>query len=72
MRDIVTVVRRRHARLNLLVYPATMQGACSPGSVAAGIRWFNANQALVDVIVIARGGGSLEDLAGFNDGGWHG
>lgn len=67
IRDIVTVVRRRHARLNLLVYPATMQGASSPGSVAAGIRWFNAHSSLVDVIVLARGGGSLEDLACFND-----
>jgi exodeoxyribonuclease VII large subunit len=67
IRDIVNVVRRRHARLSLLVYPATMQGVSSPGSVAAGVRWFNANPSLVDVIVIARGGGSMEDLAGFND-----
>jgi len=67
IRDIVTIVRRRHARLNLLVYPATMQGASSPGSVAAGIRWFNANPTRVDLIILARGGGSLEDLAGFND-----
>lgn len=67
IRDIVTIVRRRHPRLNLLVYPATMQGASSPGSVAAGIRWFNAHSSLVDVIVLARGGGSLEDLACFND-----
>jgi len=67
IRDIATIVRRRHARLNLLVYPATMQGESSPESVAAGIRWFNANSSLVDTIVLARGGGSLEDLAGFND-----
>ena len=67
IRDIVTIVRRRHARLNLLVYPATMQGALSPSSVAAGIRWFNANPSLVDLIIVARGGGSLEDLSGFND-----
>jgi len=67
IRDIVTVLRRRHARLNLLVFPAIMQGAFSPGLVAAGIRWFNTNRSLVDIIVIARGGGSLEDLAGFND-----
>jgi exodeoxyribonuclease VII large subunit len=67
IRDIVTIVRRRHARLNLLVYPATMQGESSPGSVAAGIRWFNANPSLVDLIILARGGGSLEDLASFND-----
>jgi len=67
VRDIVTIVRRRHPRLNLLLYSATMQGVSSPGSVAAGIRWFNANRSLVDVIVLARGGGSLEDLAAFND-----
>jgi exodeoxyribonuclease VII large subunit len=67
IRDIVTIVRRRHARLNLLVFPAAMQGASSPSSVAAGIRWFNANPSLVDLIIVARGGGSLEDLAGFND-----
>ncbi len=67
IRDIVNVVRRRHARLNLLVYPATMQGSSSPGSVAAGVRWFNKNPSLVDVIILARGGGSMEDLSGFND-----
>jgi exodeoxyribonuclease VII large subunit len=67
VRDIVNVVRRRHARLNLLVYPATMQGSSSPASVAAGVRWFNRNPSLVDVIILARGGGSMEDLSGFND-----
>src|SRR5271168_1444753 len=67
IRDMVTVVRRRHAWLNLLVYPATMQGTSSPASVAEGVRWFNANSSLVDLIVIARGGGSPEDLAGFNN-----
>ena len=71
IQDIVTVIRRRHARLDLLIYPATMQGANCPGSVAAGIRWFNlqpeSSPTRPDHIVLARGGGSLEDLAGFND-----
>ena len=67
IRDIVTVIRRRHARLNLLIYPAIMQGATSPASVIAGIRWFNAHPEKTDLILIARGGGSLEDLAAFND-----
>jgi exodeoxyribonuclease VII large subunit len=67
IRDIVTVVRRRHARLNLLVYPATMQGDTSPKAVAAAIRWFNAHPDNADLILIARGGGSMEDLACFND-----
>jgi exodeoxyribonuclease VII large subunit len=69
IRDIVTVVRRRHARLNLLVFPALMQGAGSPQAVIEGIRWFNApeNRGKTDLIVLARGGGSIEDLWGFND-----
>ena len=67
VRDIVTVIRRRHARLNLLIYPAIMQGASSPSSVIAGIAWFNAHPEKTDLILIARGGGSLEDLAAFND-----
>ena len=67
IRDIVTVVRRRHSHLNLLIYPAIMQGNASPDSVAKGIRWFNRHSELVDAIILARGGGSLEDLAGFND-----
>jgi exodeoxyribonuclease VII large subunit len=67
IRDIVTVARRRHAHLNLLVYPATMQGPSCCTTVAAGIRYFNANPSLVDVIILARGGGSIEDLSGFND-----
>lgn len=67
IRDIVTVVRRRHAPLNLLIHPAVMQGASSPSSVARAIRWFNSNPQHADIILIARGGGSLEDLACFND-----
>jgi exodeoxyribonuclease VII large subunit len=67
IRDIVNVVRRRHARLNILIYPATMQGAnCAP-SVIAGLRFFNAHPHRADVLIIARGGGSMEDLSGFND-----
>ena len=67
IRDITHVIRRRHARLNLLIYPAVMQGAQCPPTVAGGIRWFNRHSDRVDLILIARGGGSLEDLAGFND-----
>lgn len=71
IRDILTIVRRRHARLNLLIHPATMQGVNCPASVARGIRWFNArlpgDPRRVDLILLARGGGSPEDLAGFND-----
>jgi exodeoxyribonuclease VII large subunit len=67
IRDIIHVIRRRHARLNLLIYPAVMQGAQCPPTVVQGIRWFNRHPERVDLILITRGGGSLEDLAGFND-----
>jgi exodeoxyribonuclease VII large subunit len=54
-----------------LIYPATMQGPSCASTVAAGVRWFNRHAGRdsghVDVILIARGGGSFEDLAGFND-----
>lgn len=64
--DILQVVRRRHARLNILVYPAVMQGPRCPGSVAAGVEWFNRHPDRVDLILVSRGGGSFEDLNGFN------
>ncbi|HEY5056727.1 MAG TPA: exodeoxyribonuclease VII large subunit [Acidobacteriaceae bacterium] len=67
LHDIIKVTRRRHARLNLLVYPAAMQGAGCAASIIAGINFFNAHPDRVDLILIARGGGALEDLAGFND-----
>jgi exodeoxyribonuclease VII large subunit len=67
LHDIIQVTRRRHARLNLLVYPATVQGPACAASIIAGIRWFNQHPDQVDLILIARGGGSIEDLAGFND-----
>jgi exodeoxyribonuclease VII large subunit len=67
LHDIVKVTRRRHARLHLLIYPATVQGPGCAASVASGIRWFNAHPDKVQIILIARGGGSLEDLCGFND-----
>ncbi|MGI9101005.1 MAG: exodeoxyribonuclease VII large subunit [Terriglobales bacterium] len=66
IRDIVNIVRRRHRALNLLIYPAQVQGDAAPGEVSAGIRYFNRAKN-VDVIVVARGGGSMEDLAAFND-----
>ena len=67
VRDIVTIVRRRHARLSLLIYPAAMQGVNCCSSVVSGIRWFNEHPEKADLIILARGGGSMEDLAGFNE-----
>ncbi|QNI33282.1 exodeoxyribonuclease VII large subunit [Alloacidobacterium dinghuense] len=65
IRDFLNVAGRRHAALDILLYPALVQGETSAAEVAAGITFFNRKRN-VDVIVIARGGGSLEDLAPFN------
>ncbi|HUC28617.1 MAG TPA: exodeoxyribonuclease VII large subunit [Candidatus Acidoferrum sp.] len=66
LRDILNVIERRHRSVNLLIYPAQVQGDAASHEVAAGVRYFN-QQKYVDVIIVARGGGSAEDLAPFND-----
>lgn len=65
IRDFLNVANRRHGSLDILLYPAVVQGAAAAAEIAAGIAYFN-QAATVDVIVVARGGGSLEDLAPFN------
>ncbi|HEX5234314.1 MAG TPA: exodeoxyribonuclease VII large subunit [Silvibacterium sp.] len=65
IRDFITVVNRRHSALQILLYPALVQGEAAAAEVAKGIAYFNRARE-VDLIVIARGGGSLEDLAPFN------
>ncbi len=65
IQDILNILRRRHESVNVLIYPAQVQGDDAPREVAAGVRWFNRARN-VDVIIVARGGGSLEDLAAFN------
>jgi exodeoxyribonuclease VII large subunit len=71
IRDIIHRIEDRFP-LHVLVWPVRVQGESSPAEVAAGIRGFNAIVAggtipRPDVIIVARGGGSLEDLWGFND-----
>ena len=65
VRDILNVLARRHHSANVLIYPAQVQGEAAPLEVTAGVRHFNQTRD-VEVIVIARGGGSAEDLAAFN------
>ena len=71
IQDILNVLRRRHASLNVLIFPAQVQGESAASEVSAGLRFFNKQEPpsdfAVDVIIIARGGGSIEDLAAFND-----
>lgn len=66
IRDIINVSTRRYPNVDLLVYPAAVQGVNVASTVMAGLDVFNQLNN-VDVIIIARGGGSFEDLFGFND-----
>lgn len=66
IRDIRNVLFRRYPGIRLVLVPAAVQGADASASLIAGIRRVN-RFAAADVIVLARGGGSLEDLWPFND-----
>src|SRR5215467_6850646 len=66
LHDMLNVLARRHESVGILIYPAQVQGEGAATEVAAGIRYFNRIKN-VDVIIVARGGGSIEDLAAFND-----
>ena len=65
IRDFLNIISRRHSGLNVLLFPVSVQGDSSPAEIEAALAELNASQ-LVDLIVLARGGGSLEDLAAFN------
>ena len=71
IQDILNVLRRRHQSLNVLIYPAQVQGESAVAELTSGLRFFNSQAAgssfAVDAIIVARGGGSIEDLAAFND-----
>lgn len=65
LRDILNILQRRHDSVNVLIYPAQVQGDGAASEVSAGVRYLN-RSGKVDVIIIARGGGSPEDLFAFN------
>lgn len=81
LRDILNILERRHHSVNVVIFPAQVQGDSASSEVAAGVRYFNRHEPAdahqlgvadaplgrVDVIIIARGGGSAEDLASFNN-----
>ena len=67
IQDILNILGRRHAGMNVLLYPATVQGPTAAMEFRAGLDFFQAQTHLVDVIILARGGGSAEDLHCFND-----
>jgi exodeoxyribonuclease VII large subunit len=66
LQDMLNILGRRHENVGILIYPAQVQGETAADEVTAGVKYFNRTRN-VDVIIIARGGGSIEDLAAFND-----
>jgi len=66
IRDMLRILKRRNASLHVLLYPAKVQGAGAAEEIAAGVRYFNTRKD-IDVIIVGRGGGSIEDLWAFNE-----
>lgn len=65
VRDIINIAGRRNPYVQLILYPAQVQGEGAAQSIAAGIRALEKKQ--VDVMIVGRGGGSMEDLWAFNE-----
>lgn len=66
VRDIISVARRRFPKMNLLLCPVAVQGVGAAEDIAQGIRHMNA-EGRADVLIVGRGGGSMEDLWAFNE-----
>src|SRR6185436_2063251 len=66
LRDILTVLKRRHNAIHVLIFPAEVQGEGASIQVMEGIDYLSRSTD-VDVIIVARGGGSMEDLWPFNE-----
>lgn len=66
IRDIINVSTRRNPNVNIRLFPVPVQGEGAAEKIADGIRFMNDNK-LADVLILARGGGSLEDLWPFNE-----
>ena len=64
--DIINTLNRRNPHYDILIYPSAVQGEACSREVCQGIDHFSSRED-IDVIIIARGGGSVEDLFGFND-----
>ena len=66
VQDIIRAFSRRNPGIQLLIYPTAVQGETAPREIAAAIELANARDE-VDVLLVSRGGGSMEDLAAFNE-----
>src|SRR6202166_4501305 len=66
VRDIVQILQRRFPNLHIVLYPVRVQGEGAAGEIVQGLRYFDRKK-LADVLILARGGVSLEDLWAFNE-----
>ena len=66
IRDMLHITGRRFPSAEIVLYPALVQGVDAAASIARGIRYFNTKKS-VDLLIVGRGGGSLEDLWAFNE-----
>lgn len=66
IRDMLRVIKRRHPKIHILLYPVPVQGAEAAPAIVEALRYFNRGRS-VDVVIAGRGGGSLEDLWAFNE-----
>lgn len=66
VRDIISVLRRRMPSVDIILYPVLVQGEKAPIEICKAIKYFNTRED-IDLIIIGRGGGSIEELWAFND-----
>ncbi len=66
VRDILNILKRRYPLCEVYLYPALVQGVSAAASIAKGIEFFNKSHP-TDVLIVGRGGGSIEDLWAFNE-----
>ncbi len=66
LRDVLSTLKRRAPMLNVIIYPTSVQGASAPAEIAAAVDSVR-ERSEVDVLIICRGGGSIEDLWSFNE-----
>ena len=66
IRDILRILKRRNESIDVLIYPAKVQGEGAAQEIVEGIRYFNQAKN-IDVLIVGRGGGSIEDLWAFNE-----
>lgn len=66
LHDIAKVAHRRNPAVDIVLYPTNVQGSGAEAQIAEAIAFFSSGMCTVDVVIVARGGGSAEDLAPFN------